>query len=123
MGGLLLLTGVGIGYSALQSAIDMTNVTQPLFMSLNEAYTPMDINGGMDLSTANHAQTQGVLPDSSTSSPPSLLTAPQPSTVVSLQYQWIEWLQSLDSDVTKSAALTVSGFSVVAKEILFRYTL
>lgn len=50
MGGLLLLTGVGIGYTAVISAMEMAAHTE----SLVSLYNPVDIVGGMGINFPEH---------------------------------------------------------------------
>ena len=123
----------------MHSAMDVAS-SDPLFISIFQSYN-FDIasSGGGEISTASSKASGAV--QERLSNEPALAEAR--SVIFHLLFflkkmekilsyhrsrvcpskTWIKSLQNMDSSITKAAALSISGLSVIAKESLFRYTL
>jgi hypothetical protein len=119
VGGLLLLTGAGIGYTALLAALDAAAATELISPHLAGIISTGDIVRLLnDLAIGGAVDTASSVASSVVSDAGEICSG-LPGTSSSAPVTHSEY-----SDPVKSyAALGVSGLSIMIKEMLFRYTL
>lgn len=132
VGGLLLTTGLGIGYSALYSFMKMMLLTQDL-LSTEAAVEIVNNSPDLYVGTVDHhydASDSFEHNDTKQNVNSTVDDGPNSDSLHSFQ-SYLERVranlekinESASNSFVMAAALTVSGLSIGAKEALFRYTL